>query len=105
MLDEDEYAEVHHLYGECMKGAKEFRLKWGVPMDASLEERFRPVTDWYEGRTGMRGCHHNAVMHHRLALYGPPCRDCGKPLRTPQARICAACGGKLLGKAVDGAVG
>jgi hypothetical protein len=27
MLDEEEYVEALRLYGECMKGAKEFRQK------------------------------------------------------------------------------
>ena len=31
------------------------------------------------------------VRHHRVAMYGPPCKKCGKPLRTFKARLCAAC--------------
>jgi hypothetical protein len=27
MLDEDQYAEVHRLYGECMNATKELREK------------------------------------------------------------------------------
>jgi hypothetical protein len=34
----------------------------------------------------------NAVWHHVADQYGPPCSSCGMPLRTPRARMCAACG-------------
>jgi rRNA maturation endonuclease Nob1 len=34
----------------------------------------------------------NAIWHHRLSDYGPPCRACGRLLRTKRARVCAACG-------------
>jgi hypothetical protein len=96
MLDEDEYAQVAILYGEGIRATKEFRERWGVPLkdalkDASIEERFRPVRDAYERLTGMKESNHNAIMHHRLSLYGPPCRHCQKPLRTPKAKLCASC--------------
>jgi hypothetical protein len=92
MLNEEEYAETSKLYGACMKGAKEFRERFGVPLkDASIEARFKPVCDRYEQMTGMKETNANAIMHHRLALYGPPCRHCQKPLRSPKAKLCGSC--------------
>jgi hypothetical protein len=92
MLDEAEYAEVSRLYSGGIRATKEFRERWGVPLkDASISERFLPVRDAYERLTGMRESNQLAIMHHRLSLYGPPCTHCGKPLRTPDAKLCASC--------------
>ena len=93
MLDEQEYTEAFRLYGECMNATKEFRQRWNVPLaNASIDERFRPIREWYEQLTGVPGCHANAIMHHRFSDLGNPCRVCGKPLRSPRAKLCAGCG-------------
>ena len=65
MLDEEEYAEALHIYRECMRAVKEFRQEWSVPLEgASIEERFRPIREWYERLTGLPDCHEDAIMHH-----------------------------------------
>ncbi len=48
----------------------------------------------YQELTGREETNFNSLWHHRISLYGPSCTYCGKPLRTPKAKWCAACGGK-----------
>jgi hypothetical protein len=92
MLDEDEYAEVGRLYSGAMSARKEFRERWNIPLGiAPREDLFRPLLDTYERMTGMRETNPNAIMHHRLALYGQPCKRCQRPLRTPKAKLCGSC--------------
>jgi len=82
MLNEEEYRKAHELYGKAFKNK------------GSIEERFKELLDYYFEVTGEVETVPNAVMHHRIALYGPPCEQCGKPYRTPLASFCAACGHK-----------
>ena len=67
MLDEDEFASVSALYGECMWATKEFRQAHGLPLKGvPIDELFAPVRRRYEELTGMKDCHQNAILHHRL---------------------------------------
>ncbi|MCE9668785.1 hypothetical protein LY474_13255 [Myxococcus stipitatus] len=90
MLDEAEFERVAVLYSSAPRRLQASRDQ-GVPVK-DMKALLAPVCDEYERLTGFRETNANAVMHHRLSLYGPPCAACGKPLRTPQARHCAACG-------------
>lgn len=45
--------------------------------------------------TGFEETNANAVWHHMVVQHGVPCSSCGKPLRTPRARMCAACGAQV----------
>ena len=85
MLDENEYRNAYELYGQGIRAR-----------EGTREERFKPLLDYYFKVTGEKETELNAVMHHRIAQYGPPCEKCGKPYRTPKASFCAACGHKRL---------
>jgi hypothetical protein len=64
----------------------------GTGTGADLRERqFGLVLREYERITGFHETNIDALCHHVVLLYGPPCSYCGKPLRTPQAKFCAAC--------------
>ena len=85
MLNEEEYLIAGELYGQGTR-AKE----------GTREQRFKPLLDYYFQITGERETEPNAVMHHQIEQYGPPCEHCGKPYRTPRASFCAACGNKRI---------
>jgi len=55
------------------------------------DREFGPVLREYERITGFHETNINAVFHHVISQYGPPCQNCGKPLRTPKAKVCGAC--------------
>lgn len=65
MLDDIEYREVMSVR-DTVSGAK------------SVREKFAPMLAAYERVTGFHETNPNAVFHHRLSQYGPPCRSCGK---------------------------
>jgi hypothetical protein len=84
MLDEEEFQRVTLLRNRSGNGSKEM---------------FGELLEEYERITGHRETNGNAVFHHRLAMYGPPCSKCGKPLRTPRAKLCGSCMASVSSKA------
>ena len=63
-----------------------------TPPDGLIARHHQPVLEMYRLLTGFAETNVNAVWHHVADQYGPPCPQCHKPLRTPQARFCVACG-------------
>jgi hypothetical protein len=59
----------------------------GVPFGGRQEN----ALEAYGQITGERETKFTVLYHHRLALYGPPCHFCHKPLRTPRAELCGSC--------------
>lgn len=96
MLDEAEHSEVWNLFLKCSEALIRDRKDNKVPLsDALTKKHYQAVSSWYEQRTGIAGCHYKMILHHRISKYGPPCHKCGKPLRTPKAKLCAACGERV----------
>jgi hypothetical protein len=78
MLDDDEFRRVSTLFNTGTEGTSRERM-----FDSALRE--------YERITGFRETNPNVLYDHVLSKYGPPCRHCGKPLRTPRAKVCGSC--------------
>ena len=77
MLTEEEYQFVMSFLS----------AESGLP----FSERQHYALEAYRRITGESETGFPALYHHRLALYGPPCRFCHKPLRTPRAGLCGSC--------------
>ena len=95
MLDDEEFAAVFASYRDALRLHKQVEGEHNHPRRGStLQELFKPNLDEYEKLIGFNESNPNAVIHHRLSLYGTACRACGQPLRTSQASKCMACGAK-----------
>lgn len=93
MLDEKEWELMDPALTRGLRNIQAQRQERQVGLDEiDSKTQFAEALDLYERLTGFRETNHLAIYHHRLSLYGPPCKACGKPLRTPQAKLCAACG-------------
>jgi hypothetical protein len=92
MLDEHEYAEIAALYQAGTKSVKDYRIETSTQLkDVPVAKFYASLLARYQEMTGYAETNPNVILHHRLSLYGPPCSKCGKPLRTPRAKICGNC--------------
>lgn len=94
ILGEDEFAIVEQLYARAVRSMKESCLNYEESSQADfIREQYFPVLEAYRRLTGQdHTTHAGDLMYHRISKYGPPCSQCGKPLWTPRAKHCAACG-------------
>jgi len=105
MLDDDEWAVLMEANaaknepGAALAILGREAKRRGLPAPRAMPPGTPPPASWlwplvagYEMFTGVEETVANAVWHHRVSLHGPPCPACGKPLRTPRAKLCPACG-------------
>ena len=97
MLDEDEWPEMAAALRHGICNIKARRQATGASLaevteGEKLQAQYSEALDLYECLTGHRETNPLALHHHRVSIYGPPCETCGKPLRTPKAKLCAECG-------------
>ena len=85
MLNREEFAIASELYSKGFKKVK-----------VNRQERFKELLDYYNDLTGFEETEPNAIMHHSIEQFGPDCENCGKPYRTPKAKLCLACGNKRI---------
>jgi predicted amidophosphoribosyltransferase len=87
MLDEREWQMVAPLAGADVESLGRLRRPQTNVFGYMALAKYKEIT-------GHKETELNVLCHHRAALYGPPCEKCGKPLRTPRASFCAACGAR-----------
>jgi len=93
MMTEDEWARVSPHLANAVAQIKQYREEHQCSLAEANAKGFgQRALDIYEQITGFHETNPNALFHHRRSVFGPPCNACGKPLRTPEARSCAACG-------------
>lgn len=90
MLEEHEWEKMAPLLS--LARIKRYGEERGVGLAEARRIWEQETLDAYFEMTGFRETNTNALWHHRVSLFGPPCASCGKPLRTPVARFCAECG-------------
>ena len=93
MLNEQEWAAMLPLLSNFIDQIQAHRKEHQCSLAEAL--RIAPGTQAlskYAEITGFVETNVNAIWHHRVSIYGPPCAACDKPLRTPRASFCAACG-------------
>jgi hypothetical protein len=107
MLEDHEWAvlmDAHAKFGQSNRDAaldviKRYAAENGfrTPVEPTEEHAKVAVFLWhliagFELFTGVLEDSPNPIWHHYTSHYGPPCSNCGKPLRTKRASYCAACG-------------
>lgn len=103
MLTEDEWDQVCPHLVNALDQIKRYRDEHACSLAEATQKGFgQGALEQYRRLTGFNETNPNALFHHRISLYGPPCTGCGKPLRTPQARVCAMCSTPRAIEAGDG---
>ncbi len=97
LLNEEEWSMIAPLLEDRIKWIKQHRAETGCSIAQARNDE--PVGQsalrLYEEMTGFKLDHPDQLWGVRMSDYGAICPKCGKPFRTPLAKLCAACGFRL----------
>jgi len=94
LLEEEEWAVMEELLRIGLEATKRYREEHGSSLaDTPISPTYREAVIEYRKMTGFHEADPDVIWHHRLSDYGPPCKNCGKPLRSSSARRCFECEG------------
>jgi hypothetical protein len=102
MLDDGEWERVGAVFTNSVQAIKQYREIHNVPLQQAKTEMFWEALYLYREITDFPETNPNALWHHRISLYGPPCQSCGKVLRTPVAKRCVECGAIRSNNSLEG---
>jgi hypothetical protein len=95
MLTEDEWQQMEPVLSHAIREVQDYRNAHGVSLGEAMNQGYgQAALRLYLELTGYQETNPDAIWHHRVSMYGPACQACGKPLRTPEASFCAACGAR-----------
>jgi hypothetical protein len=96
MLTEDEFRPIARLLRSRPCDIQQYmRDHPSASLTEAKHGSASEALDCYERATGVRLESPDMLHWVELARYGLPCPSCGKLMRTPFARLCAACGFEL----------
>ena|ERR1700687_860912 len=95
LLSEEEYQPIEEALRKRIQGIKEYRAEHGVSLPDAKARSLDDVMDYYVRLGGVRLSNPDDLHWVRLSRYGRVCPQCGKPFRTPRAKLCAECGLQL----------
>ena len=93
MLEDAEWAQLHPILVNMTRGLKRSGQRENTRIFEDLKRSYEEAAlAKYLELTGFKETNVQALWHHSLGQFGPPCRICGRLLRTSSARFCAECG-------------
>lgn len=100
-MDQGEFEELQAAHRAAIEGIIDFRSRRNATLDeVPFADFHHPVQLIYQRLSRDAGLEAPIVefehlLDHAAERFGPPCRGCGRPLRTPKAKLCAECGLEL----------
>ena len=83
----------------AMRVLQDEATRLGLPTPLLPSENTAPIAQFhwhliagYHMFTGVLEESPDPIWHHVIAFHGPPCKECGKLLRTKRASYCVVCG-------------